>query len=399
MTCKIGEKIRSLRLQHKLTQEQLADRLGVSYQSVSRWENGVTYPDIEFLPAIAKLFSVSLDYLLGQDDTEKQRQIRNRIRNVAKMIEGDEDELIELIRTCRREQDNGEYFESICYALRYSPLHKSVSVLQELRKSKEIFFETCVDAVIRSNALGYYASLEEESHIGALLDRYASDRTTNKDYLLKERYLFRDEYDRFNTARQRYLHKQVAYLIDGDMELWRDTSKSITADDALFETTTKIAWLHSLCQETPTDKCPITCGNYPDVFAEQRIFLGMRLACAYTNLGDKEQAYSVIEDIITLTEQIIAMPDGSKLNCSSPALDSLKLTVKDLDIVDKAGQGKSLFYTLENGEAEIFEQISPDWVLECLSKHDFGIWSWLNLIRSEDKFIKLMERLCYLIRH
>ena len=79
MTCKVGEKIRQLRLQHKITQEQLADRLGVSYQSVSRWENGVTYPDIELLPAIAKYFSVSLDYLLGQDDTEKRKQIKKRI--------------------------------------------------------------------------------------------------------------------------------------------------------------------------------------------------------------------------------------------------------------------------------------------------------------------------------
>ncbi len=395
MICKIGEKIRSLRLQHKLTQEQLADRLGVSYQSVSRWENGITYPDIEFLPAIAKHFSVSLDYLLGQDDAEKQRQIRNRIRNVADMIEGDEDVLIELIRTCRREQDNGEYFESICYALRYSPLHKNVSVLQELRKSKEIFFETCVDAVIRSRALEYYASLEEESHIGALLNRYASDQTTAKDYLLKERYLFRDEYDRFNTARQRYLHKQIAYLIDGDMELWRDTSKPIEVEQVLFECNTKLAWIHCLCRETPTDKHPITCGNIPDVFAEQRIFIGMRLACAYTNLGDKEKAYSVIEDIITLTEQIMAMPDKSELTCNSPALDSLKVIVKAQDKVDKAGQGKTLLYSLENGETEKFQQITPEWELECLSKHDFGIWSWLDLIRSEDRFVKLMAYLEY----
>ena len=68
MSCKIGEKIRLLRLQNKMTQEQLADHLGVSYQSVSRWENGVTYPDIEFLPAIAKYFSVTVDHLLGQDE-------------------------------------------------------------------------------------------------------------------------------------------------------------------------------------------------------------------------------------------------------------------------------------------------------------------------------------------
>lgn len=41
MNLKIGEKIRTLRLQQKMTQEQLADRLGVSYQSISRWENGI----------------------------------------------------------------------------------------------------------------------------------------------------------------------------------------------------------------------------------------------------------------------------------------------------------------------------------------------------------------------
>ena len=195
MTCKIGEKIRQLRLQHKKTQEQLADRLGVSYQSVSRWENSVTYPDIEFLPAIAKCFSVSLDYLLGQDDMEKQKQIKQRICSIADMTENNADDLIDLIRICRREQDVGEYFEDICYALRYSPLHSNATVLDELRKSKELFFETCVDSSIRSRALGYYTALEEESHISALLNRYASDQTTAKDYLLKERYLFRDEFD------------------------------------------------------------------------------------------------------------------------------------------------------------------------------------------------------------
>ena len=59
------------------------------------------------------------------------------------MTENNADELIDLIRICRREQDVGEYFEDICCALRYSPLHRNISVLDELRKSKEAFFETC----------------------------------------------------------------------------------------------------------------------------------------------------------------------------------------------------------------------------------------------------------------
>ena len=135
MNLKIGEKIRALRLQQKMTQEQLADRLGVSYQSISRWENGITYPDIEFLPAIANYFSVSLDYLMGQDDIEKRRAIKKQINRIANMSENDEDELIELIGKCRREKENAEYFEDICYSLRYSPLHKNTKVIEELRKS------------------------------------------------------------------------------------------------------------------------------------------------------------------------------------------------------------------------------------------------------------------------
>ena len=393
MTCKIGEKIRLLRLNHKMTQEQLADRLGVSYQSVSRWENGVTYPDIEFIPAIAKQFSVSSDYLLGQDDVEKRKQIRKSIRSISQMTEKDADQLIDLIRTCRREQDNGEYFEKICYTLRYSPIYQNTAVINELRKSKEVFFETCSDVAIRSRALRYYACLESENFIDSLLDRYASDQTTAKDFLLKERYLFRDEFDRFETARQRYFHKQIAYLIDGDISLWRDSSKPMDAAYTLFDKNSKLALLHSLCQETPTDDRPITCGNAPDVFAEQRIYIGMRQACTYTYIGETEKAYAVLEDIISLIEQIISMPDGTQLGCTSPALDVLKITVKNEEGGKILGRGKSLYYALENGETELSSQIFPQSELECLTTADYARWGWLNPIRQEERFIHLIQRL------
>lgn len=64
-TLKIHEQIAFLRKQKGLTQEQLATALGVTNQSVSKWESGQCCPDIQLLPAIAELFEVSVDELLG----------------------------------------------------------------------------------------------------------------------------------------------------------------------------------------------------------------------------------------------------------------------------------------------------------------------------------------------
>lgn len=63
MKLTIGENIRNYRRKQDLTQEEFAECLGVSYQSVSRRENGATYPDIELLPAISKLLGITVDEL------------------------------------------------------------------------------------------------------------------------------------------------------------------------------------------------------------------------------------------------------------------------------------------------------------------------------------------------
>ena len=67
----LGNNIRTLRKAKNLTQEQFAEQLGVSFQSVSRWENCVTYPDVEMIPSIARFFGVSTDYLFGIPEEEK----------------------------------------------------------------------------------------------------------------------------------------------------------------------------------------------------------------------------------------------------------------------------------------------------------------------------------------
>ena len=73
----LGKKIRQLRFKAGLTQEQLAEKLGIGAQAVSKWENAVAMPDISLLPSLAETFGVSIDELF--DLTAEQRL--NRIEN------------------------------------------------------------------------------------------------------------------------------------------------------------------------------------------------------------------------------------------------------------------------------------------------------------------------------
>ena len=72
---KFAEIFKSLRKDKELTQEQLAEVLGVSPQIVSRWENGVSQPSLELLPTIASYFETSVDTLLGIATPVKKQKI------------------------------------------------------------------------------------------------------------------------------------------------------------------------------------------------------------------------------------------------------------------------------------------------------------------------------------
>lgn len=71
MDQKIGLQIAKLRKEQEITQTALAEYLSVSSQAVSRWENGISVPDICLLPQIAAFFSITIDELFGVTDYEK----------------------------------------------------------------------------------------------------------------------------------------------------------------------------------------------------------------------------------------------------------------------------------------------------------------------------------------
>lgn len=75
---KIGKFIKELRIDNSLTQDELAKKLGVTYQAVSKWENGKSIPDIAILKTISELFNVNIDELL-EGSVKNKKKINKKI--------------------------------------------------------------------------------------------------------------------------------------------------------------------------------------------------------------------------------------------------------------------------------------------------------------------------------
>lgn len=119
MKLNIGEKIKRFRKERELTQEEFAEILGVSYQSVSRWENNSCYPDIELIPVIADFFGITTDMLMGVDNATEKKAVQQYREDFQTAISrGDVDECIRISREAVAQfPNNYALLNQLMYAL------------------------------------------------------------------------------------------------------------------------------------------------------------------------------------------------------------------------------------------------------------------------------------------
>ena len=198
MKLTIGENLRKLRARKNVTQDRLADYLGVTCQAVSRWENRTAYPDIELLPEMARFFGVSLEELMGCESGEKEAEEKARIINNEGKYK-DRQKALDELHELERQYPNNWYIKTVICSALIEPKPESYDeVLPELRQygyealeafppDKEEFLQQVLRALI-------IAVPEEEVDQWAVCLRDVKFMTRPK--LMRLRYGEREDWDK-----------------------------------------------------------------------------------------------------------------------------------------------------------------------------------------------------------
>ena len=312
MKLRFAQNLKTLRTEKGMTQDMLAENLGVSAQSVSRWETGVTYPDIELLPIIASLFGVSVDTLLDSDEAARKHRAWEVI-NDHDRFESKEERNKALLRVYRENRDD-LLIKQWCFQF-LAELENPPEIITE---AKRIGYEMLGDpALPREESRGvtnHMATIVSDEELPDFIEKYTTDDT--RSFALAMRYRAREDIEKANHYVQlnnfEHLRKtfERGFYKYNTVKAENNYSWSISDVEGTYVASERalnaIAALSGVCDP----KHPVSGDGMVDIFLHWRRNWGVRYAVALAAKGEKEKMYTVLEDVIDLSKKIWAMPEG-----------------------------------------------------------------------------------------
>ncbi len=289
MSIYIGESIRKLRKERELTQENLANFLGVSYQSISKWERGESYPDVTLIPSIASFFGVTIDELFGSEKSNNEIKIEKYIEEYETLCLKDLPAALEMIKGAVKEFP-GEFRLLIRYMAALLSAKGGINqdpkqIFDEMYSINETIQNHCVSDKIRIRAkrlMGtYYKTLsyteKNESYIEKMeeINNDLPFMRDSRDYTATHMYLPGEKH---NTACRNAM-EELLFLFNG-----ATVNYCFYNDDFDEEFKIKAATMLISVMDTVYDD-----GNYGKNWHHIAYNYG-HIGHWYYELGDKEKA-------------------------------------------------------------------------------------------------------------
>ena len=302
----IGENILRLRQERKIRQEELADFVGVTKASVSKWENGQTMPDITILPLLASFFDIRIDELVGYEPQLSKEQIQKIYQELAeKFADHPFQEVMEESYAYVK-----KYYSCYPLLLRMGILWINHYMLTEDRAAQEEILEAaaglslriescCKDMALINDALAMRASVnllqgKAKETVALLEDALNPLRMmTQMDTVLTQAYMTDGNMAAADSYTQCSMYNHILLLIANAGQYL-----SIHAGElSVIEETTARVWrveqAYALTKLSP---------NIMAQFAYQA-------AVSYAVCGQKEKAVSCIGRYADCIEELLSTPE------------------------------------------------------------------------------------------
>jgi transcriptional regulator with XRE-family HTH domain len=376
MKLNFAENLRKLRRERGFTQEGLAEKMGVSFQTVSRWETGVVYPDIELLPEIAEFFEVRVDELLGCTREDKDKDQKRRWEEYEKL--SDPEAQYAFLKAMKRDFPKTYLIPFRMLRIMYvDRIH-----VDEVCAVFEDFSALCTDKYYIDHAQEMYISLEEENAVKAYIAKSGLSGNDAETYLEK-RYFYRKEWEKYDLQRQLNLYHGIHKICFEQLR----KRNPFSAENSAWAAKKALETVNLISEASGENL--VTGGRELDLWCFTRYLLGFRLAAALAAIGKKDEAYEALEGAVTIIERICALPEGGVLGFHSPTLD--RITGKLTTSIDDSGETYKQF-ALYDGVKKLDRGLAA--FLQC----DLNIlemrkgWEWFDSIRDEERYKALTER-------
>ncbi len=306
----IGTNIYTLRKEKKITQAQLAEKLGVSEQAISKWENNQCAPDVSLFPIIAEYFGVSIDRLFGYH----MNSYADEVKAIMKAADDSMDTYkeIEIISDGLKKYPNSPDLKiylafslSMVNRISKDEAEKSEAVKKAIKLCTEVI-DSCGDSKQVDGALnmltriynecGNYNKAEETiSKISA--DGYSSRIIgmvcmlgCKKCFAEQEQFAEDSLFNLYWTMSHIFEYMTHSYTVNKEYE------KTL----AFFDAHEKLLSIFD--------------SGCPDFYATYKVWACENKAKVYMNMGDKEKCLAELKRFFALAEQVKAVAQNSDFN-------------------------------------------------------------------------------------
>lgn len=357
----IAEKIYYYRKKKDMTQEDLANAIGVSAQAVSGWERNCGYPDITLLPGIAHALGITIDELMGNDEIGVQEDIKRFYDRFWPC--GGEQRLALATEYCHKYPDAYDIAATLIDTISEWGFAENPEHFKLLREACEKIIEHCTDNAIRCRAIAAMSRWADDSEAERWLDMNPKLYSYIRGEILEERLLNKGQYDEMRQQKYKNNVSLMLHAVSRQSDHQGDPEIAVGHNE----------YLRRLIRTFGEN------GEVPDGWLCKYAFITMRNAAGLFGAGRIEEGFGLFREAMDAYRKYFALPDNVPLSLGAPAIFG-DIAVKKYTVAGKCDR-----YTVDMEAASYYMQ-NPPYLYDLLTRTSG--WEWFDSVREDERFVK-----------